>query len=59
MHGDLERSGSISDLRARSHIDLSRSCCTSVDASGHDKHDDTTSMSEALFNRELLAKTGW
>ena len=41
------------------HVDLSRSCCLSVDASRQDKHNDTTPMFVALFNRELLAKTCW
>ena len=59
MHGDLERSGSIFDLRSRSLVDLSRSCRISVDASRQPKHNDATSVSVALFNRELLARTCW
>ena len=59
IHGDLERSGSIFNLILRSHVGISRSCCISVDASRQDKHNDTTLMSVALFNRELLAKTCW
>ena len=53
IHGDFERSGSLFDLRSRSHVDLNRSCCISVDASRQDRHNDTTPMSVALFNREL------
>ena len=52
----------IFDLRSRflrSHADPSRLCCISVDASWQGKYNETTFISLALFNRELLAKTSW
>ena len=57
IHGDLARSGSIFDLR--SHVDPSRSCWYISRYVLTSKHNGTTSMSVALFNRELLAKTCW
>ena len=59
MVGDFERLGqqlTSGQGHMRSHIDPSRPCCISVNASSQDKHNETTLMSQAHFNRELLAK---